>query len=164
MSDASQRRTALPPPGGMPEATIDSAGRIKFPSVFFQYLKSLNQPYFFVTTLDEKKIHLYEPTVWAEIRNKLQEASEKPGGERQKRAVGQYARYGDDCLLDSQGRMVLPQEIRKKFKLANQRVRMWVFKNRIEIMPPDEYAELWAETAPADPAEDYQILTQAGFI
>ena len=62
--DLDARPTGVEPPRGFHGARVDEKGRLKLPSVFQQYLKSLGEETVFITTLDMSTLRIYPISLW----------------------------------------------------------------------------------------------------
>jgi len=55
------------------------------------------------------------------------------------------AHYGKDVDVDAQGRLTLPDTLRKTLNLEKDEVRMTCFQNRINVLNSAEYDKQFAE-------------------
>jgi MraZ protein len=134
--DISQPGT-IAPPRGFFSARVDEKGRLKLPAAMVQYLVGLGEQKVFITTLDRSTARVYPISVWLETEKMLEEAGED-AEERDDVALVAY-HYGADSDIDPQGRVLVPQELRRELKLENEQVHLRCFKQRIEVIGDEVY-------------------------
>lgn len=109
----------------------------------------------FITTFDESEARIYPISVWRDTAKKLQE----PGDDFE--ALDALARiadhYGKDVDVDVQGRLTLPDTLRKALNLEKDEVKMRCFQNRINVLGSAEYEKLFSE-AKNSLAEKVKVL------
>ncbi len=130
-------------PNGVFAVTVDEKGRLKLPASMLAYLEGFKEERkAFITTFDESEARIYPISVWRETAKKLQE----PGDDFE--ALDALARiadhYGKDVDVDAQGRLTLPDTLRKALGLEKDEVRMRCFQNRINILGSAEYEKRFA--------------------
>jgi MraZ protein len=106
---------------GFSSVSIDNKGRLAVPSRFRERLTSIAGGCL-VQTLSplDRTIWLYPITEWEVIENKLAILSDF---DKQSRRAKQMMRgYATDCQLDSQGRILLSQELREYAGINRQAV------------------------------------------
>jgi MraZ protein len=106
---------------GFSAVSIDSKGRLAVPSRFRERLTSIAGGCL-VQTLSplDRTIWLYPVTEWELIENKLAVLSDF---DKQSRRAKQMMRgYATDCQLDTQGRILLSQELREYAGIKRQAV------------------------------------------
>lgn len=132
-----------PPPRGFHQARVDEKGRCKLPAALLQYLNAQGVKKVFITTLDLTTARLYPISVWEQNEKML----ENPGASAlQAKAVSFLAKhYGADSDLDGQGRVLLPQELRRKLQMENQPVWLGYDKGALEIYGEAIYQKRLAE-------------------
>lgn len=127
------------PPRGFYPARVDEKGRLKLPAVMQQFLSDLGESKVFITTLDERIARIYPTSVWAANESLLATAGEDA---EYAAAVSFLAdHFGADSDVDSQGRVLMPQELRKALELENQPVWLKVFNGRISVYSKSVYDE-----------------------
>ncbi|MDR0324564.1 MAG: division/cell wall cluster transcriptional repressor MraZ [Oscillospiraceae bacterium] len=110
--------------------TIDAKGRLSMPS---RLLKALGDP-FYVSVSDDRCLNVYALAQW----EKLEE--EKFGGlsgAEERKSRRDFYSMAQECVLDSQGRVLLNQKLRSYAALD---------KNVI-IAGAGKYAEIWDAAA-----------------
>jgi MraZ protein len=135
--------TVVEPPRGFHQARVDEKGRCKLPAVVQAYFGAQGVKKVFITTLDLHTVRLYPIPVW-EQNEKL---FEKPGEEAENaEKVYFLARhFGADSDLDNQGRVLLPQELRRELGIENQPVWLGYDKGAIEMYGETIYQAKLAE-------------------
>ena len=158
--DEKPNTTPVDPPHGFYPARVDEKGRLKLPSAFQQYLKDLGEVKVFVTTLDVSTVRIYPTSVWKANLKFLEElASEDP--EKAENVAFLANHFGADSEIDTQGRILVPQELRRKLNLENQPVWLQAYKGRISGYGKAQYEERMAR-AMADPVGNVRALEAKG--
>ncbi len=131
------------PPRGFHPARVDDKGRLKLPSIFQQYMADLGEKQVFITTLDVRTARLYPISVWKENEKLL----ENPGEEAENAdAVAFLSKhYGADSELDGQGRVLMPQGLRRELEIENQPVFVGYDKGAIEVYGEAMYQQKLAD-------------------
>jgi MraZ protein len=143
-------------PNGVFAVSVDEKGRLKLPAPMLAYLESFkDERKVFITTFDESEARIYPISVWRDTAKKLQE----PGDDFE--ALDALARiadhYGKDVDVDVQGRLTLPDTLRKALNLEKDEVKMRCFQNRINVLGSAEYEKLFSE-AKNSLAEKVKVL------
>jgi len=126
------------PPRGFFSAHVDDKGRLKLPTNFQQYLNSIGDQRFFVTSLDRHIARIYPISVWEQNEKVISDLSTQDPDAAE--ALGFAANdLGADAKLDPQGRMTLPTELRRELELEDQEVRLACFLGGIDIYSMKEY-------------------------
>jgi len=116
---------------GFHAVSIDNKGRLAIPSRFRERLAVIADGRL-VLTLNplDRALWLYPLPEWELIENKLAALSDF---DRQSRRAKQMMRgYASDCQLDSQGRILLPHELRD-YALLNRQAVILGQGNKFEI-------------------------------
>lgn len=119
---------------GSQTTKLDGKGRIKLPVGFRSEIEREHGNEFYITSLKGDYIQLYPFAVWDEIEKDI-------GSRRAKRpVVKKFLRatsyYGQKALMDSQGRLMLPQGLRESARLEDE-VRVVGSMNHLEIWRED---------------------------
>jgi MraZ protein len=133
-------------PRGMYSAKLDDRGRLKISSDFLPWFDAHKGEKLFVTSLDRKIAQIYPLDVWRENERWFQ----APGTDPRLARILTFnaADLGGDAELDNQGRINLPQELRKELGIENHAVvRLYAYKKRIEVMSERVYQERRLEAA-----------------
>jgi MraZ protein len=129
---------------GFSTVTIDSKGRLAIPSRFRERLLEMSDGSL-IQTLNplDHSLWLYPLNDWEAIEKKLADLSDF---DKQSRRTKQMMRgYANDCQLDSQGRILVPQELRDYADLQKQAVILGQ-GNKFEIWNHalwEEQRDLW---------------------
>lgn len=142
------------PPRGMYTAKLDDRGRIKLPSDFLPFFNALREKRLFITSLDRKIAQIYPLAIWRENEKWFETYRDDP---RIARILAfNAADLGGEADMDSQGRILFPQELRQELGIENQSVRIYAYKGRFEVLSEKVYQERRQEAtqlAPDDVAK-----------
>jgi MraZ protein len=127
------------PPLGIFQARCDDKGRLKLPANFFEYLKALGVEKVFITTFDMKLARIYPKSVWESNRNLFANAGEHAKIAQDIAFIANL--YGGESEMDAQGRLLMPQELRKKLEIEAQPVWLDFFGGRINVFGKKVYEE-----------------------
>ena len=124
---------------GFNSINIDAKGRLAIPARHRDQLSAEDSGGLILTLNPwDRCLWLYPTSQWTLIEAKLQELSDF---DREARRTKQIIRgYATDCAVDGQGRVLLPNELRK-FALLDKRIAFLGQGNKFEIW--DEV--LWSE-------------------
>lgn len=147
------------PPRGFYPGRVDEKGRLKLPAKFQEYLGSLADKTFFVTTLGDGIARIYPISVWKENESIFETFTEDPDAARRQAFLANA--YGSDTEMDGQGRVLISPELRRKLELENQPVQMMFYRGRIDIFKQSAFDAELAE-AEANSAKDRVALGKAG--
>ena len=149
------------PPNGMYPARVDDKGRLKLPVGFQQYFAGLAEKKLFVTSLDRRIGQLYPIAIWRQNKKFLNEYKDDPKAAA--RISFNAQDLGADSEMDSQGRVLLPPEMRRELGIENQNVHLIAFKGRIEILSEAIYLER-KRLAAASAEADQEKLERSGLL
>ncbi|NIN34382.1 MAG: division/cell wall cluster transcriptional repressor MraZ [Gammaproteobacteria bacterium] len=144
---------------GSSTVSIDIKGRLAVPSRFRDRLKS-EAGGCLVQTLNplDRSLWLYPLNEWELIENKLAALSDF---DKQSRRAKQMMRgYATDCRLDSQGRILLSQELRDYASIKKQ-VLILGQGNKFEIWDQatwEEQRDIWLEQVGDENSEPSEAL------
>jgi MraZ protein len=101
---------------GSAAAKIDEKGRLKVPSKFREVLRQSYGAQVFMTSFGNPSLKIYPLSEWIRNEKTLREGqyAEDPVVNRFLTTVG---RYGDEQEVDGQGRLFIPQHIRKHTRM-----------------------------------------------
>lgn len=140
MAEETPKPAVVEPPRGFHQGRIDEKGRLKLPSVFQEYLGKLGADSVFVTTLDRSTTRLYTKETWA--ANEAFFANPSEDAAEAAEAVQFCANhYGADSGIDNQGRVLVPQELRKELSIESQPVWLTQEKGVIVVYGEQLYQE-----------------------
>ena len=131
--------TPAGPPRTIFAARLDPKGRIKLSPPLEAYLRSFSEDRVFVTSIDNRTVQIYPLAVWAEHDQILTSYNKNP----QLAADLAFLAYdnGSDCRLDKQGRVLIPQELRRRLGMVSPQVWFNCFKGVIQIFGEEIYRE-----------------------
>jgi MraZ protein len=121
----------LEAPRGTYPARVDDKGRLKLPANFQGYLTSLPEKKLFVTSVDEVTARVYPITVWRANEKLFEEETEFADEAADILFIAN--RYGSDCEMDAQGRVLFSPELRRKLGLENQPVFLIIRMGVVEV-------------------------------
>jgi MraZ protein len=159
MDQAPNPGKTIDAPRGIFPARVDEKGRLKLPSPFQQYLYALGEQKVFITTLDERTARIYPISVWKENENFFDQFADDPAAAEDVAFVAND--WGADSELDSQGRLLVPQELRRALGIENQPVWLHCYKGRINVYSKQVYEERKSR-ASQGLAEKVQLLEKRG--
>lgn len=144
---------------GFSTVSIDNKGRLAVPSRFRERLSAIAGGCL-VQTLNplDRSIWLYPLTEWEIIENKLAGLSDF---DKQSRRAKQMMRgYATDCQLDSQGRILIPHELRDYAGIHKQAVILGQ-GNKFEVWDQDNWEQQrdqWLEQVGNESSEPSDAL------
>lgn len=118
-------------------ARVDDKGRVKLPADFQEYFKGIGQTRFFITSRDKSIGQIYTISGWHEYEKFLAANRKNPRAARN--VAFTAADLGGQADMDSQGRVLLPAELRRALGLEDQQVRIWAYRGRVEILGEKVY-------------------------
>ena len=150
--DSDDSKTALvEPPRGFHQARVDEKGRCKLPAAVQSYFAGQNVKKVFITTLDTLTARLYPIPVWEQNEELFDAAGDQAAEAEKVSFLAQH--FGGDSDVDTQGRVLVPQELRRELGLENQPVWLVYDKGAIamygEAIYKAKLAEARAEIAAA---------------
>jgi len=119
------------PPWGLLQARVDDKGRLKLPVAAQQTLRENGDGGVFITSLDGITARIYPNSVWQVNREIFQQEQEDPEGAGDLHFLAES--YGENTEIDSQGRVLLPTNLRRELKLENETVWLERFKGRLTV-------------------------------
>jgi len=150
-------------PRGTFSAKVDQKGRLKIPAAFQEYFKAIREEKFFVTTIDTRLLHIYPMCVWRENEAVMDQPpasdAELESAEHLKFIVNYY---GGDAALDAEGRMLIPQELRKALGLGESQIWMLFDKGKIVGYNEAEFSKQFG-AATSDLASKVRTMKLKGF-
>ncbi len=118
-------------------AKMDDKGRLKLPADFQQYFSDLKETRFFITSLDRRIGRIYTVSAWRQNEKLL---AGNQGDPKKRRGVAfNAADLGGQSEIDSQGRLLVPAELRRELELESQQVRLFVYKEHVEMLNEKVY-------------------------
>ena len=104
---------------GNPKTKLDERGRLKMPAEFKAFIdRKYGKGFsaFYITSMDGESAEIYPMPEWLERQKKV--FAMPQSSEARKMLLKRYNLYGDRADMDPQGRMQIPEELRKKADLA----------------------------------------------
>jgi len=139
-------------------ARIDAKGRLKVPTAFRKLIESQYGPELFVTSVTGEYVRIYPMPVWLEVERRLADVpSTNPSKQR---FVERVNFFGQTALLDSQGRVVLPQILRETAAMDGE-VSVLGQQNHLAVWNLKRFSERLFEKAPYTD-EDGRVLSGFG--
>jgi MraZ protein len=155
-----QKSILAEPPLGIFQAKCDEKGRVKLPSEFVGYLKVLEEPKVFVTTVDLKLVRIYPMRVWMSNLNYFENAGDDTETAQDVAFIANL--YGASSEIDPTGRILVPTELRRKLELENQTVWLDHFNGRINLFGKKIYDERM-QRASVNIGDKIKIIEKKGF-
>jgi MraZ protein len=122
---------SVEPPHSIAQARVDDKGRLKLPAEFLEYLKKMGVNKVFITTVDSELARIYPISVWKANENFFANAGELTEIAEDVAYIAKY--FGGDSEIDSQGRVLIPAELRRKLNLESQPVWLDCYNGRINV-------------------------------
>jgi len=148
------------PPLGTYSAKVDDRGRLKLPADFKEFLASFGDNRVFITSLDERTLQLYPISVWRYNLEFLMNYSDDPEASQSVAIIANA--NGCGAVIDDQGRVLLPQDIRRRLNLENTTVHLDCYRNQVNIIGPDVVEER-LRRARVNLEQKLATLKKAGF-
>jgi MraZ protein len=119
-------------------ARIDDKGRLKVPTMFRGVIQDQQGPDVFVTSLTGECVRIYPMQVWLEIELKL---SNIPANHPSRlKFLDRVNYYGQTSELDSQGRVVIPPNLRDSASIVGD-VRVFGRINYLEVWNDERFVQ-----------------------
>jgi MraZ protein len=138
---------------------VDDKGRVKLPVDFHDCFTKAAFNRFFITSLDRKIGRIYPITAWRENLKFLAEYCDDP--ESTETILFNADDLGGEVEMDSQGRLMLPAELRRELAIENQPIRIRGAGAHVEILSEAVY-EKRREQASAAASDALIKLRKAG--
>jgi len=135
---------SLEPPLGIYPARVDEKGRLKLPADMQRYLAAViesdgSEPRVFVTSLDLRIARIYPVSLWKQNEILLEQETDDPG---EAEDIAFLAKdLGGSSDIDSQGRVLVPAELRRLLNVEGQPVWLDCYKGRINVYGKEVYEE-----------------------
>ncbi len=118
-------------------ASVDKKGRLKFPSLALQYWRSQGNPKLFVTSLDRKVGRVYAAADWWKKVAVL--STPGPNAAKANGPLFHAIDLGEEVEIDSEGRVLLPSNMRRELGLEDSQVWLYLKRGRIDILSASVY-------------------------
>lgn len=159
MEKSTTAEVPLRNPRSFIQAKVDAAGRVKLPAKVLEFLSRLADKNLFVTRL-KGMARIYTNDSWEHNLNRLNHDASL------RRAVATEAdKYGAEVELDPQGRITLPQLLRKEMGLEDKPIYVR-FDSDVLFLYTQEQYESHTDEARRKLEEEggYELAEKAGFI
>jgi len=123
---------------GNQPATIDDKGRLKIPSAFKAYLDENYGFDFYITSLDGLSVRIYPLIVWKAIEDKLMPLPSM--NKSVKKFLDRTNYYGQMVRIDSQGRLLIPSELRESAAMQGE-VAVLGYLKYLDVWNNERYKE-----------------------
>lgn len=117
---------------------VDNKGRIALPAKLRKSVQPTANEMFILTRGFEQCLFLYPQDEWNTLENSIRNLS--PSNPQHRFFVRTLLQWSNDCQLDSQARISVPQELLKFAGIENEVLILGVLE-RIEIWNPGIYEE-----------------------
>ncbi len=132
--------------------TIDAKGRLSIPSKFRdKVLHSYAGQLILIKDLVDRCIAAYTPDGWEDLTMKIQKASSL--AEEVKAFRRLMFSEAEDCVIDKQGRILIPPRLREYASLEKEVLVAGVENNKIEFWNPQIWEDAMAAYDPRDIAK-----------
>ena|SRR5579883_3002811 len=146
-------------PSGIFTAKCDDKGRMRLPSEYLAYLKSLNVNKVFITTADQRSARIYPKPVWESNQNFLDNAGEDT--EIADDVAFIMNLFGAYSEIDEVGRILFPTELRRKLEFEKQQIWLDYQRGRFNAFGKAIYEER-LNRATANLADKVKALEKKG--
>lgn len=136
--DGEAKQSVVEPPRGTYPASVDEKGRLKLPVVFQQYLNSLGEKVF-ITSLDLRTIRIYPLSIWKQNESLFDQEQGDPQLVADMSFIANA--LGADAEMDSQGRVSIHTDLRRRLQIEKQQVYLDCLKGRINVYSEAIYQE-----------------------
>jgi MraZ protein len=139
MAETAAAATPNRAPRGIFTARVDEKGRLKLPADLREYILRLGEKTVFITSLDLSIARIYTNSTWEFNQKLLDECKDDP--ETAEDVAFTANDVGADSDLDEQGRVLIPQELRRLLSIENQPVWLECLPGVINIYSKTVYEE-----------------------
>ena len=135
--EAALKSGAVGRPRGRYKSRLDEKGRLKLPTDFHEYFKSLGAMRVFITTIGDRVARIYPDWVWDQVERELSKPS--PDGEDLESVLFTAQDLGGNAEIDGQGRVTFNPELRAELGMENATVHLLLMGEHVEVMSDAEY-------------------------
>jgi MraZ protein len=120
------------PPLGIYPSRCDDKGRVRLPKEFEEYLRTLPDPEYFVTSIDGGSVvRVYPIETWRQNAGILENYEEDPDAAEDIAFMADY--WGAVSGIDGQGRVLVPPVLRRQAGIEDQKVFVRFYNSAVEI-------------------------------
>ena len=134
--------------------TIDDKGRLAIPARFRQRLTEKFGPQIFITRSYQPCIEIYPAATFSDVVEQIDQMTDRRKADIATRA---FIGHAEETEIDKQGRVLLPQLLRKLAHLESRAVAVGQNK-RIEIWSEDIWTEKFSATQADELADAFASL------
>jgi MraZ protein len=139
-------------------ARIDEKGRLKVPQAFLAPLLQQHGPELFVTSVTGDYVRIYPMAVWLEVERRL--AAVPSANPSRQRFLDRVNFFGQEGLLDKQGRVLIPQGLRESAAVKGE-VSVLGLQNHLAVWDSARLRERLFEKEPFTD-DDGRVLSEFG--
>ena len=150
-------------PRGLFQARVDGKGRLKLPAAFQKYFESWGVKQFYITTRDERLVYIAPLELWKKFEAVLDHPENEEVAEVYETVRFIVDKYGGDAAVDSEGRLLLSQELRQKFGLVDAPVWLQFKKGAVQMYNEAEFRAREIEVSKEKLAKAGPNLALKGF-
>ena len=161
MVEQNVKTATVEAPLGTYAARVDDKGRLKLPVDIQRYLGQVflvegGEEKIFITTLDVRIARIYPISLWKQNETLLEQEVDDPEAAEDIAFLAKD--LGGTSEIDSQGRVLVPAELRRELTLENQPVWLDCYRGRINIYGQAVYEERRARSRmnPEDKARRFE--------
>jgi MraZ protein len=136
-------------PRGRFAGRLDDKARLKLPTSFAQFFNSLPERKLFLTSLDGIKASLYPISEWRVNEKFFDTFYADP--DAAEIILFNAQNLGGDVEMDSQNRITVHPDLRRKLGLENTELHLIAVKGHVEILTDAEYQKMCDRSAEATP-------------
>jgi MraZ protein len=148
-------------PRGIYLAKVDDKGRLKLPADFHRYLTEIGATKVFVTSFDERIGRIYPIAVWKQVVTTLMTSGDD--ADEGEDLLFTANDLGGDAEPDTQGRVLVPAELRKAMQVENQPIWLVHQKGHIKFFGEQVYQER-KQRAAANRADKLKAFERKGLL
>lgn len=139
---------------GGAEATVDDKGRVKIPAKFRSPLLQHFGPKVYVTSFWVPSVKIYPISEWERIENIVRNSGHS-NDPRVRKFLMMATIYGDEQEIDSQGRILIPQRLRKYAKMFGDVIVCGYPTNEIELWNEELFKLTFGDAPMTDADQTY---------
>ncbi|MBC7928183.1 MAG: hypothetical protein H7039_21265 [Bryobacteraceae bacterium] len=144
-NQSEERSAEVKRPRNSFSSRVDEKGRLKLPAEIDRYLRSLLAVDVYITSFDGRSARIYSSTEW----EKQEALLEAPGEHADwgETLLRRARAYGSDTSIDNQGRVLMPNRLRRAMDVENQAVMLTCMKGHVEVLSEAVFEEKLAPEA-----------------
>lgn len=146
-------------PRGRYHGRLDDKGRLKLPSDFIQFFRSLPESKLFLTSLDRRIAQLYPIAEWR-VNEKFFDTFQQDPDAADNIAFN-ASDLGADVEMDGQGRIIVHPDLRRELEMEGQDLHLMSYKGHVQILTETRYLEQ-KNQATENAGQELKTLKKAG--